>query len=231
MEKILENGLKIQNNKFNCWEENIMNRTLIFDLDGTLWDTTEQVTIVWNNVAKKYNIDIENFSIKSIMGLTTSEIISELFDNNSEIGRSFINECQKSENEYLSMYGGNIYINTISTIKKLAQKFDLYIVSNCQDGYIQSFLNFYDLKNFFKDYECSGKTNLTKVDNLKLLMKRNNIDHSIYIGDTEKDYCSAINSNNKFIWATYGFGVCKNYDYSINDISELLTILQNKNLT
>ena len=110
MEKILENGLKIQNNKFNCREENIMNRTLIFDLDGTLWDTTEQVSIVWNGVAKKYNIDIENFSINSIMELTTSEIISELFDNNSKIGRSFIDECQKSENEYLSMYGGNIYL-------------------------------------------------------------------------------------------------------------------------
>lgn len=42
MEKSLENGLKIQKNKFNCWEENIMNRTLIFDLDGTLWVTNKQ---------------------------------------------------------------------------------------------------------------------------------------------------------------------------------------------
>lgn len=202
-----------------------MKESLIFDLDGTLWDTTEQVSIVWNNVAKKYNIEIEKFSIKSIMGLTTSEIVSKLFNNDIEIGKSFINECQKSENEYLFMHGGNIYVNTVSTIKKLVKKFDLYIVSNCQDGYIQSFLYFYDLENYFKDYECSGKTNLAKVDNLKLLMKRNNIDHSIYIDDTEKDYLSAINSNNKFIWATYGFGICKNYDYSINDISELLTIL------
>ena len=62
-------------------------------------------------------------------------------------------------------------------------------------------------------------------------MERNNIDHSIYIGDTEKDYLFTINSNNKFIWATYGFGICKNYDYFINAISELLTILQNKSLT
>lgn len=127
-----------------------MNKTLIFDLDETLLYTTEQVTIIWNNVSKKYNIDIENFSIKSIMGLTTSEIISELFDNTSEISKSFINEFRKSENEYLSMHGGNIYINTTSTIKKLAKKFDLYIVSNCQDGYIQSFFNSHDLKIFLK---------------------------------------------------------------------------------
>ena len=128
-----------------------MKVSLIFDLDGTLWDTTEQVSIVWNNVAKKYNIEIEKFSIKSIMGLTTSEIISKLFNNDIELGKSFINDCQESENEYLSMHGGNIYVNTISTIKKLVKKFDLYIVSNCQDGYIQSFLYFYDLENYFKN--------------------------------------------------------------------------------
>ena len=104
-----------------------MNKTLIFDLDETLLYTTEQVTIIWNNVWKKYNIDIENFSIKSIMGLTTSEIISELFDNTSEISKSFINEFRKSENEYLSMHGGNIYINTTSTIKKLAKNL-IYIL-------------------------------------------------------------------------------------------------------
>ena len=205
--------------------QNKMKESLIFDLDGTLWDTTKQVSIVWNNVAKKYNIEVEQFLIKDIMGLTTSEIISKLFNNDNMIGKSFICECQKSENEYLSIYGGNIYVNTISTIKKLSKKFDLYMVSNCQDGYIESFLNFYGLNNYFKDYECSGRTNLTKVDNLKIIMKRNHIEHSIYIGDTEKDYLSAINSNNKFIWASYGFGICKDYDYCINDISDLLTIL------
>lgn len=202
-----------------------MKGSLIFDLDGTLWDTTKQISIVWSNVAKNYNIDINKFSIESIMGLTTSEIISTLFNNDSQIGNSFINECQKSENEYLSTYGGNIYTNTIATIKQLSKKFNLYIVSNCQDGYIESFLNFYNLNSYFKDYECSGRTNLAKVYNIKLLMKRNNIGSSIYIGDTEKDYLSAINSNNKFIWAKYGFGNCENYDYCISDISELLIIL------
>lgn len=53
-------------------------------------------------------------------------------------------------------------------------------------------------------------------------MKRNNINQSIYIGDTKNDYLSAIKSNNKFIWAKYGFGEDNNYENTINDISDLL---------
>ena len=59
---------------------------------------------------------------------------------------------------------GNIYTNTISSVKKLFEKFDLYIVSNCQTGYIECFLNLYNLKDYFKDYECFGRTNLPKLD-------------------------------------------------------------------
>ena len=203
-----------------------MKNSLIFDLDGTLWDSTKQIKIVWNNIAQKYNINLSEFTIESIMGLNNAEIISKIFNNDISLGNSFLDECQKSENEFLAIHGGNIYPNTIHTIQELSKKYNLYIVSNCQKGYIETFLEFYNLNHYFKDFECSGNTDLPKASNIKLLMKRNSIDNSIYIGDTEKDYDAAINSNNRFIWASYGFGDCKNYDYCINDIKELLDILK-----
>lgn len=79
-----------------------MKKAIIFDLDGTLWDTTVQVEKVWNDVAKNYNIDIKDKQIKDIMGLTKSEIIQYLFENNIQLGEEFITECQSKENEYLS---------------------------------------------------------------------------------------------------------------------------------
>ncbi len=140
-------------------------------------------------------------------------------------GSEFITKCQNEENEYLKKNGGHIYKNTVKTILDLSKKFDLYIVSNCQAGYIEAFLEFYSLNMFFEDFECSGKTNMNKASNIENILKRNNITDAIYVGDTVSDYNSANKNGLPFIWAEYGFGVCDNYYKKISDISDLITIL------
>ena len=201
-----------------------MDKAIIFDLDGTLWDTSRETKRVWKNVAKNYNIKINKEKIKQIMGFTKVEIIEYLFKENMEKGNEFITECQTQENEYLREKGGHIYVNTISTIKSLSTKYDLYIVSNCQSGYIETFLNYYSIENYFKDYECSGNTGLSKYENIRNLIKRNNILKAIYVGDTIKDYEAANKNKLPFIWAEYGFGKCDKYYKKINDINELISL-------
>lgn len=82
-----------------------MNTSIIFDLDGTLWDATKQIALVWQSIAKKYNMRVNLQTIKKIMGLTTDEIVSSLFPKNNSAGYSFIEDCQKNENCYLALYG------------------------------------------------------------------------------------------------------------------------------
>lgn len=139
-----------------------MKESIIFDLDGTLWDTSKEIEKVWTKVAQNYNIKVNKEKIKKIMGFTKDEIIEYLFKGNCKEGNEFISKCQDKENEYLRENGGHIYKNTISTIKELANKYDLYIVSNCQDGYIESFFEYYSLKLYFRDFECSGRTGMCK---------------------------------------------------------------------
>ena len=201
-----------------------MKNSILFDLDGTLWDTTVEVEKIWNKIAMEYGLNIRKEKIKNIMGLTKREIIEYLFKGNNKDGNEFITKCQEKENDYLKENGGHIYKNTIKTIKKLVNKYDLYIVSNCQAGYIESFIEHYSLQEFFKDFECSGNTGMTKYENINSVLKRNNILKAIYVGDTQKDYESAIKNELPFIWAEYGFGNCDKYYKKIKDISELLNI-------
>lgn len=53
------------------------------------------------------------------MGLTQEEIIDFLFSENTTLGKEFITECQKRENEYFIENGGHIYKNTLDTIYTL----------------------------------------------------------------------------------------------------------------
>ena len=201
-----------------------MKKSIIFDLDGILWDTSKEIEQVWKNVAQNYNIKVNEDIIKKIMGLTKKEIIEYLFRGNSKKGNKFITECQEKENEYLKENGGHIYKNTIKTIIDLSNKYDLYIVSNCQAGYIEAFLKHYSIEKYFNDYESSGNTGLNKDKNIEIVLKRNNISEAVYVGDTKKDYESANKNKILFIWAEYGFGKCNKFYKKIKDICELRNI-------
>lgn len=201
-----------------------MKKAIIFDLDGTLWDTSKQTQKIWNNVAEKYNLKNNNYKINDIMGLTQEEIIEFLFKNNRELGRKFITECQNKENEYFAKNGAYIYNNVLETIYNLYHEFELYIVSNCQSGYIESFLQYYKLEKYFKDYECSGNTGEEKSQNINKILQRNSVLSAVYVGDTEKDYYASKTNNLPFIWVSYGFGVCEKYDICIDNIVELRKI-------
>ena len=142
----------------------MLDKAIIFDLDGTLWDTSIEIEQVWKEVAENYNIKINQEKIKQIMGFTKDEIIEYLFKGNSEEGNEFITKCQENQNKYLKKNGGHIYKNTIKTIKDLSNNYNLYIVSNCQSGYIEAFL------------EQNSKLNLISKNDEKFLWEKHIFD-------------------------------------------------------
>ena len=112
------------------------------------------------------------------------------------------------------------------TLKALAKEHNLYIVSNCQDGYIELVMEKTGLTGLIKDFECFGHTGLQKDENIRLVMERNGIadDDAVYIGDTFGDYTATKKAGIKFVFAGYGFGEVEAPDYRIEGIGELLTL-------
>ena len=84
-----------------------------------------------------------------------------------------MNECGDAEVEWLRNHGGILYPQVAQTLDSLCRRCGLYIVSNCQDGYVQAFLNYHDVARYFTDIEMSGRTGLDKAENIRLLMARN----------------------------------------------------------
>ena len=206
-----------------------MKKSIIFDLDGTLWDSTGCVCAIWNRVLNKYediSLMIAQETVSKMMGKTMDEIGKTLFPNLTEERRQqIIVDFGNEEVNYLSQKGAILYEGLEETLQILSLDYNLYIVSNCQDGYVEAFLHAHQLKSYFKDYEMSGRTGLDKGHNIKLIMKRNVIEQAFYVGDTEVDEEASRFAGIPFIYASYGFGKAKNPDMIIHSIKELPKVL------
>ncbi len=203
--------------------------SLIFDLDGTLWDATEMICKTWNIILNEYpQVKREPITVEELthcMGLQLDIIGRKLFPDTAEHLRvELMDKCCALECEYLAKFGGNLYPKLEETLKYLSDKYRLFVVSNCQEGYIESFFKGHNLGLYFTDYLSAGETGLSKGENNRLIIERNKLKSSVYVGDTQGDKQSADDASIPFVYAAYGFGKPDGYDYIIHKFSELADI-------
>lgn len=202
---------------------------IIFDLDGTLWDSSYQVGVAWNAVFKRNGVELELNAERMavMMGRTVPEIGEALIPFIEPVRRAeILDECCAEENRLLNKYGGEVFPGVLELLPALAERYPLFVVSNCQDGYIQSFLNYYRMGSVISDIECIGRTGLHKGDNIKLVFERNGLKKAVYVGDTERDMRSAQEAGVPFIRAAYGFGGEFPAERSINSFFELPSLIE-----
>ena len=187
-----------------------MKKAIIFDLDGTLWDSSETVADSWNEVIASFGGRelLTADGMKKLMGKPMDEIAEIVFAGVDADRSMLMEKCCEKEHEYVRRLGGRLYDNLEQQLAEMrAAGFELYIVSNCQLGYIDAFLDCYtSLRQYFDDTECWGNTGLQKDENIRLVMERRSVDRAVYVGDTQRDCDSAKGAGVPFIHAAYGFG-------------------------
>lgn len=198
--------------------------SLIFDLDGTLWDTMEACAIAWNRVIQRNEIPFRSIlpaDIRKVTGLAHEQCIRQVFAGLPEDTiKTLIQETMEEDNKVIAEMGGDLYPFVPEGLLKLSEKYPLFIVSNCQAGYIETFLKWSRL-NHFKDFECWGNTGLNKDENLRNLIKRNHLISPLFIGDTEGDPAAARACHIPFMHVEYGFGTCSDKDFAVKSFEEL----------
>lgn len=204
---------------------------VIFDLDGTMWDALDGIRMTWNQVVAnhpEYRKDpISSEELEGCLGLPMTDIAVKLFPNTTaEQQQKLMDECCAVENAYLSEHGGVLYPKLEETLTELKKNYKLFVVSNCQQGYIESFIKAHRLAGCFDDIECWGNNLLPKGENNRLIMKRNGVTKAVYVGDTAGDEESARVAGIPFIFAKYGFGEPKAPDYVLEEFAKLPALMQ-----
>ena len=203
---------------------------IILDIDGTLWDSTSLVAKAYQKSFNAHGIDEDRVSpdiLKKLFGRPMDEIFDELLPDIPEATRR---DAQKAaiafEDSILENDPCDIFFPDVKdTIKSLSEKKPVFIVSNCQKGYIELVMEKGDLREFIKDFECFGNNGRTKADNIRLLVERNALASPVYVGDTEGDRLSCKEAGVPFIFASYGFGSPESFDEKIDSFSALTSVI------
>ncbi len=205
-----------------------MKNAIIFDIDGTLWDSTHEIAEAWNKITleSKYHFELDFEGILNCMGMAMTEFAKRLFPNHIpyEEKLAILEECMNYENEYLIDHPGRLYEGVVETLTELKKDYDLLLLSNCQKNYIETFLKSTHLESFFVDKVCWGDNFKPKHENMELLVSRGKYEKAFYVGDTEGDENETHLAGYHFAYASFGFGKAKSPEYILKKFSDLVEV-------
>ena len=186
--------------------------SIIFDIDGTLWDSRALIAEGYNIQLRKeglHHLQTNEDVLLRLFGRTMSDIADNLFPDIAPQERyALMDRCIASEDAYLEGHPCDTiaYPDIRSTMEQLAQKHRLFIVSNGQKGYPQLAARKLKVDHLICGYLSYGDTGTHKGQTIRILMEDNSIESAVYVGDTQGDYEATVDAGIDFIWADYGFG-------------------------
>lgn len=196
--------------------------SLIFDMDGTLWDAVETYTRAWNLYFLKVGIpkQLQKKDLDALMGLEELvflEAVLPEFPVNERAAR--YQEVIQLQYDLIDKQGGLIYEGVLTYLPLLSQKYKLFIVSNCPRYTIKHFMKFAKIETSVTDTMAHGENYRAKHENIKLLIEKHELKSPIYIGDTDSDRNQSQKAGVPFIFMTYGFGSCQQVSCSFDHFS------------
>ena len=203
--------------------------SLIFDIDGTLWDSRALVAEGYNIQLQKEGLShlcVTAEDLKPLFGKVMTEIADVILASiPAEDRYDLMDRCMETENAYLFQNECRIgYPKVKQTLEELAKTHRLFIVSNSQSGYPQLCIDKLGLNDCIQGHLCFGDTGTSKGQTILKLMRDYDITSAIYVGDTQGDLEATREAGIPFIFAGFGLGQPESWDLKIDRFEDLLEL-------
>ena len=121
-----------------------MIEAIIFDVDGTLWDAADPMAAGWTGVMREHfdpDFYVDGDMIRPILGRTPAELAEALMPKvPPEKGEEIFHVLSDGALLTISEAATDVFDGFRETLPELAERYRLFIVSNCDAGYIEMFL-------------------------------------------------------------------------------------------
>jgi len=196
---------------------------IVFDIDGTLWNACSASAKGWNAGLAKLGIDkqVSPEHIERVAGYPFETCFDLILPGIRVDHSNVLDTLNRGEIDAVKTAGGEFYPGVIEGIQKLSCSHRIFLVSNCQDWYMNLFLSFSGFSALLAGYDCHGMSGKPKHEMLRKIKQEFSLRNPVYVGDTEGDELAANQAGMAFIHVTYGVGTSTHNALKFNSFSAL----------
>ena len=211
-------------------------KSIIFDFDGTLHNTIKIYYPAFSSGVEflrehgfARDFELSEKDVAKFLGEKPNfayELIARGADEN--LKKEVMALVGKNMDENIKKGIGELYDGTIKVLEELSKDYDLYILSNCRESYLDTALDVYGIKNYFKKYFAAETYDYIPKDEIIKMERQKIKEEIIFVGDRHHDMEAARINNLKSIFCSYGFGSDKegkDANYKISSLGEILKLL------
>ena len=193
---------------------------LIFDLDGTLWDAAAASTYGWNlalqEMGRSERVTVEG--IRSVSGRPFPDCAARLLPAMVPIPQGTLAHLEERERAGIALAA----LDVADGLPRLAERYPLFLVSNCPGWYLEAFFRHRGLQGCFTGWDCWGLSGIAKSGMLLNLAERHRLERVVYVGDTEGDRAATEAAGMTFAFVRYGFGQVDDQPLSFDAFADLV---------
>ena len=197
--------------------------SLIFDMDGTLWDAVQTYTDAWNLFFERNEMSqrTSKEELDGLMGMEEAQFLKIMLPEFSpDSQKKHYEQIVDLQYELIDHQGGYIYEGVLEGLDRLSKKYPLFIVSNCPEHTVEHFMRFAGIQDLIADSLAHGQNHRPKHENIMELIRRHALRKALYIGDTEGDRIQSEKASVPFVFMEYGFGQATRFHQSFNSFSD-----------
>lgn len=203
---------------------------IVFDLDGTLIDSTEVLSWAWVNAFKEViGITIDIKDVLPLIGLDGRKIVIHIC---GEMCSKKFWDIRKAFDRFVSqrLRDVKLYPGVLDTLKALKKRgIKLALATSTPRWRLEELLDIFELRPFFDSYISGDEVRNGKPNPEIFARAFESIgippEEGAVVGDTEYDAIPAKKLGAKFILVTHGKEKNIYYDIKINNLIELLDFI------
>ena len=201
---------------------------VVFDIDGTLWNASSASARGWNlglgQLGAKAKVTAEQIAM--VAGSPYESCVEALLPGMRARYPGLLEVLGGCERVSVERDGGTFYDGALEAVSRLARELDVFLVSNCQEWYLESFLGFSGLGALLSGVDCHGRSGLPKSEMLSQMKRAHSWAAPVYVGDTAGDEAAARMAGLTHIHVSWGFGQPEDDPMTVDSFAELLALLK-----